>query len=501
MFKRISSKIEFDKDFPERAFLIDVYNRFLDGKFYDHLQYAYCEELNNSNETISIFDRRPSVRIRIAKMVVDDSVSLLFGDGHFPTFETSSDELRANLDEIKKCTHLNEAMTHAATRGSVGSIAILMKIIDGYVSFKPMCTEFLTPVFKDSNPDILVSVREKYKIKGKELVDYGYSQKEVNSLENESTYWIERVWDDNDETRFLPYPVVYDVENPPAKIVDSERSVEHALGFVPIVWIKNLGDENGIDGRCTFEPAIENNIEIDYQLSQVGRGLRYSSDPTLVIKDDGDLADTGKIKKSANRAIVLGAESDAKYLEISGKACDAVLSFVEAVRKISLQNVGGNTVNPDKISTAQSGKAIELLYQPLVWLTDRLRVSYGKGLLQIINMVILASHKFEIKVSSPLIGEKEKIKPLKDLDMTSPVSLRWPSFFGATNSDKLQTAQALTTLKNSFLISQETAIKTIANDYSITDIQEEINQITAEEKDRQEMLSALKPTLTETETI
>ena len=31
--------------------------------------------------------------------------------------------------------------------------------------------------------------------------------------------------------------------------------------------------------------AIETKIEIDYQLSQAGRGLKYSSDPTLLIKE------------------------------------------------------------------------------------------------------------------------------------------------------------------------------------------------------------------------
>jgi hypothetical protein len=496
MFKRIASKIKKDDDFPARAFEIDIFNRILDGTFYDHLEYYFYEEVDSCNITIPLIDRRPSVRLRLAKMVVDDSVSLLFGDGHFPTFETENDELRKQLDDIKKYTHLNEMMSHAATRGSVGSVAILMKIIDGYVSFKPLCTEFLTPVFSDANPDVLVSITEKYKVKGRDLLAYGYS-----GLEDHQFYWIERVWDDINETRFLPYPVIKDPEVETVKEIDQLRSVEHALGFVPIVWIKNLGDKNGIDGRCTFEAAIDNNIEIDYQLSQAGRGLRYAGDPTLLIKDDGDLADSKSLKKSPARALVLqGDKSDAKYLEIDGTACDAVLKFVEAIRKIALQNVGGNTVNPDKISTAQSGKAIELLYQPLVWLTDRLRVSYGKGLLQLINMVMLASHKFEIKMNSPLIGDAQSTPPVKNLDLTSPVTLRWPSFFGATNSDKLQVAQALNTLKDNFIISQETAVKTVANDYSIADINQEIAQIKKDEEDRQKMLAALNPKVTETET-
>ena len=72
-------------------------------------------------------------------------------------------------------------------------------------------------------------------------------------------------------------------------IIDTARSVSHKLGAVPIVWIKNLpglpttGDS--ADGACTFAAAMHTQVEIDYQLSQAGRGLKYSSDPTLLLKD------------------------------------------------------------------------------------------------------------------------------------------------------------------------------------------------------------------------
>jgi len=71
--------------------------------------------------------------------------------------------------------------------------------------------------------------------------------------------------------------------------IDLNRTVSHGLGFVPVVWIRNLpgysstGDPN--DGMCTFRAAIDTQIEIDYQLSQAGRGLKYSSDPTLLLKE------------------------------------------------------------------------------------------------------------------------------------------------------------------------------------------------------------------------
>ena len=83
--------------------------------------------------------------------------------------------------------------------------------------------------------------------------------------------------------RNLVPPLARRSERPPE--IDEARTVHHGLGFVPLVWVRNLpgpsatGDAN--DGACTFRAAIETQIEIDYQLSQAGRGLKYSSDPTL----------------------------------------------------------------------------------------------------------------------------------------------------------------------------------------------------------------------------
>jgi hypothetical protein len=59
-------------------------------------------------------------------------------------------------------------------------------------------------------------------------------------------------------------------------------------------------------------------VEIDYQLSQVGRGLKYSSDPTLLLKDPA-LAD-GDMVKGAGNALVVSEKGDARLLEIGGTA-------------------------------------------------------------------------------------------------------------------------------------------------------------------------------------
>ena len=43
---------------------------------------------------------------------------------------------------------------------------------------------------------------------------------------------------------------------PEPAVEDAARTVRHGLGFVPIVWIRNLPGGDEIDGACTFRPAI-----------------------------------------------------------------------------------------------------------------------------------------------------------------------------------------------------------------------------------------------------
>ncbi len=495
MYRKIRDTIPCDNDFPYRTYMIDVYERIKNGTFYDNLKYPFSQELNDANtETISIFDRRPSVRYRLAKLVVDDTVSLLFGEGRFPSFECQDEDFRQKLEDISKNLNLKELMLTAATIGSCGSVAIFLKIINGKYSFLAKSTKYLTPVFANDDPFRIVLMTEKYKVDAESLIDEGYEG--INSGEHKE-YWIERVWDENQEIRFLPYPVKTTEEA--EKVVDSDRSCVHGLGFVPIVWIKNLNEGNEIsdvDGSCTFEPAIENIIEIDYQLSQSGRGLRYSSDPTLVIKDPS-FDENGTIKKTPTRALMLGKEGEAKYVEISGNAAKAVLEYVEYVRQLAIENVHGNRANPDKLSTAQSGKAIELLHQPMIWLTDRLRVSYGKGLLELINMIRNASIKYPIDLlQNSYLSDKSSV--IDKINVKEIVTLRWPSWFGKTTGDKLQTSSSLKTLIDAGLISQDTAVKSIASDYFITDVDEEISKI---KQDKKELAELMSPTLAETQNI
>jgi len=462
MFETICDSVPHDSDYSPRTRSLDILKRVLNGTLYDVLPYHFHQERSGGGEYIPLRNRRPSVRYALCRVVVEDSVSLLFSEGHFPTIDCPDRSVSAFLANVVKETRLNQIMIDAAIRGSIGSVAILLRILRGRVFLDAVDTLYLTPMWDVEAPDALIRVTEKYKVSGQTLAENGY-----DNLDTARDYWFMRCWDTQRETWFVPYLAGEPIE----PVIDASRSVRHGLGFVPLVWIRNLpgpsasGDPN--DGACTFRAAIETQIEIDYQLSQAGRGLKYSSDPTLLIKEPASI--DSEIIKGAGNALVVSEKGDAKLLEIGGTASAAVIDYVRVLREMALESVHGNRASADRLTAAQSGRALELLNQGLILLADNLRISYGEGaLIQLAGMILRATHLYPLTVMGIQIS---------GLDSTVRLSLKWPRWYAPTADDRQKDAQTLSTLSTAGLISRETAVKSIADAYDIEDVPAELVRI------------------------
>lgn len=467
-FKNLQLTYPRDKDYPERMFRISSLTRVIDGTLYDFLLSPFSEEKNSAGEYVPLVKRRPSAKSRLCRTVVNDSVSLLFSEGHFPAVECTDEVTRDTLTKVIKETNLNQIMIDAATRGSVGSVFVLMRILSNRVFFAVEPTTYLTPTWKKDAPDTLQSVIERYKVKGEVLLASGYT---IADDDKKKEFWFQRVWDDKAETWHLPQSLE-DAKEGKKPEVDAKRTTSHGLGFVPGVWIRNLPGGDDVDGEATFpDEAIDVQIESDYLLSQGGRGLKYSADPTLHIKEPA-FGEQGQMVRGAANAIVTSVEGDAKLLEINGSAASAVLDWVKGLREVALEGMGGNRSNADKLAAAQSGRAMELMNQTLIWLADKLRISYGEGaLLSLLNMVVAASTKFALQDK-----KGKKLGVLSDEDLT----LRWPQWYAPTYADKQTQAETLDVLRLAGLLSQETAVKSLASGYDISDTADEIRQIEVE---------------------
>lgn len=468
------------------AFLRSV----LDGTMYDALKYDFHEERTSGGEYIPIAKRRPSVRYNLCRLVVEDSISLLFGNGRFPSVACTDAEVAATLKEIIAETGLCQIMQDAAFKGSVGSVAVLMRVLEERVFFEVIDTSFLTPIWNPKAPDTLLRVVEKYQVKGNELADMGY---DIAPDEISSNFWFQRVWDAEAETWYLPWRVWKAGGAPEAPPVpDNTRTVQHNLGFVPLVWIKNLrGGAGDVDGCCTFEPAIDNQIELEYQLSQGGRGLKYSSDPMLLIKEPPSAS--GPVVRSSSTALVIDKEGDAKLLEINGTAVGAVIEYVRALRELAIESIHGNRSNADKVSAAQSGRALEMMHQSLIWLADNLRTSYGEcGLLPLLQMVMRARAKMPLK----LYGEL-----MPSFPAGTRIKLNWPQWFHATERDKGDQTSRVVQANSAGLISDEQAVTVLADANGVADVASELTKIAGDTATKDQRAKALGAQVKASETL
>jgi hypothetical protein len=501
MFNYIKSQIDWDRDLSDRAKMIDLFSRVYEGEIYNHLKYFFFQERDFSGNYIPVHRRQPSVKANFCKLVVDTSVSLLFGTDHFPAVVHNDDSVREQIEKAIKYYKLQELMILAATIGSVGSVCVFVRAFEGVLNFEARSTKYLTPVFDKKYPRKLEKLTEKYKVKGKILLQMGYSAAQISKPNN--FYWFEREWDNVSEIYYLPYLCN---DKDATKSVDTNRStLKHGLGFVPAIWSKNLPNvkSDSVDGACTFPVSvIDSQIEFEYQMSQLGRALKYAGDPLLVLKLQDDMGVMEKnatpgengnqqVVRSAANALVLTPEDEAQLLEISGDGSKAVLEYTRTLREYIMECLNGNRSNADKINAAQSGKAMQAMNQALIWLADKLRISYGDGLfIDLLNMITEISN---LPGKGIDIGEGY----LQGLDKNEKITLRWPDWYPDTPSDNVQTANSLKTLTDTGIMSTETATKVISPLYQIVDINKERTLIEAE----QAKIAELAPKVSEVKNI
>ncbi|QEH97295.1 phage portal protein [Gluconobacter thailandicus] len=449
---------------PERCGRLLALRRVLDGSQYDGIPNDFATERSGAGEYIPLSRRRPSVRTNMCRTVVEDSVSLLFGDTHWPSFVANSPETVEALTAFSSCAGLEQIFNQAAIQGSIGSVAVLAEVAENVPRLTLLDTAFLTPHWSADNGE-LTAVYERYTVKGRDLAAQGYVIPEDNMAVD---YWWQRTWTVNDCEILTPWPVAAGAQG----ARDENRSVRHGLGFVPIVWIRNLGGcSDDPDGDCTFERAIDTVIEADYLLSQAGRGLKYGSDPTLVLKTGGMPGGPAR-EGGASSALTLPPEGDAKLLEINGNAAEAVLGHYRELRAIVLEQLHGNRAHADKISAAQSGRAMEMMCLPLIWLADRLRQSYGAGLCDLLRMICRFTHVVNggLKIDGAAFTDLEP----------SGIGLHWPPWFAPTEPELLQLAQGLVTAVDGGLISNETACTIYSARIGIADAASEWAKISEE---------------------
>ncbi len=448
-FKEVKRTIKYPQGLSQRYKDLDALERMLDGTLYDDLKYSFDEESDGADQYIPLRERRPSVQFSIPNIVVDQTAALLFSSEQFPALHITVDGdaegeiAKALEDELQKviaACGLDTVMLDVYRAGNVGSCAVVIRSLDDnlpYIEVVP--GKDCKPVFEKRNPRKLQSLQQVYPVLGADLIDDGYTD-----IDPDGDYFRRIDFDAHAETHYYPLKAEdFALLNkprtdgkPPIKWKE-EQSYPHRFGQINVVWVKNLSGGNAVDGPCTYSMITDTQVEIDYLLSQAGRGLKYSADPMLAINrgelssagggikplgdEMGDMfaqSDTeGQPIKSPNNYVVLGLKGDAKLLEITGAGLSQMLEHVRRLREYAMETIGGIKSDSENTKGAQSGRALEILNNNLLLLVKRQRIAYGNyALLPLLKLICVGINRGEF-----IIPEVSA-----DIPLDVPIALVWP---------------------------------------------------------------------------
>ena len=447
MFKKISASIQYPHWVSQcpRFRRLDLLDKLLDGRFYDHLPYAFFDETDTTGGPIPLEKRRPSAQWKFANQVASYCSRKLFAGNHAPRVMHKDDATRKLILRLLRKAKWMTTMLEAAKLGSVGSIAVTFRVErrdDGTLHIGTNCwrSKYCDPSFDTMGE--LTSLRLQYVTTGAWLDALGAPPpRDGEKIDRGGKYWFIRDYGQMNEVTYRPVkeadwnPIDGFLGEPTRQLLPW-TVIEHGLGFVPGHWFKNLVGGCEPDGDCTFEPGVDNSIEHDYTLSQIGRGIRYNAAPTLVVKGNiTNAKEDGSITRGPTMMIQLppdikSADGDvyisggeAKLLEMSGAGTEAGLKYVDRLQELALESVAANRKDPATMKGPMSGRAMEFIDQEYYDLVMELRTQYGElGALVLARKIVQA------------------VDPAIDL---SSFTLVWPRLFQPTPTDLAQVIPAL----------------------------------------------------------
>lgn len=424
----------------QRLVLMDWY---LDGTIYDHLPYEYDEESKPSESLprqIQAHNRKPSIRLGAAKTASRNVARKLFAGRHAPSLviENNPDAV-VSIQKYLNQAGIQKEMIGLVTRGSIGSVAATFKVIeiDGQVLLV-MHTHKATECFPEF--DAAKQLRQltiAYEVDARWFMAYGIETdyKGDQLVKGQKYFYIRRL-DKQREIFFQPVSAVEwnPVEGPEEKlkeIADGElQPFAHNLGFVPAQWFVNMSGGEFPDGDCLFKEAIPNIVAYDYNVSQMDLGLKNAACPVTVIKgspvqyndESGKPMQRPQTRYLHFEATIKDPEGiteeggDAKLLESSGQGFLANLKELELLKKIIDEQISKSRKDPDKVTTAMSGKGMEIIEEEFMDLVFELRTCYGEdGYLKMVRKMCLAGKK----------ARHPRLKNVSEEDIDN-LELGWP---------------------------------------------------------------------------
>lgn len=428
-FREIMEGIILPDGASKRFRTLTALGMMLDGTLYQDIEYSFDQEKRkNDGGHIPMRERRPSHQFSLAYELTQDTLAELFGDESFPIVQAigadgPDDDATSDLADLIENLNIDDVMANVYEEGVIGAAAVVLhRSPEGEPFYDVLPGKWCEPVYSGDFTNKKIGLIVTYPVP-REVVDKafpGYTDKVENQDDN---YWYRYIVGPIETVDYWPltdrkfqHLGEKDDKGEIIEFVERKREDHGFKGRAPIVYTKNFRDRRReMEGPALWWPIVDNCVDLDYDLSQTSRGLRYTADPMLFIKRGemfggtggvgmpagyqqrneapaGGMATTtgsgGEMVKGATQTLVGGPNSDAKLLEISGNGIKELREFIRDVREYSLEVVGGMKARSEHVKGAASGKAIDKQSKPLRRLVRRQRRPYGNALLEVVDLTL-----------------------------------------------------------------------------------------------------------------
>lgn len=426
--------------------------------YYENRQYDHLQDWNKKD--IEIHKKKPKIVLPFAKNLSSRVAAKLIGQSVFPEFkmEDADDDLFVKA-VIRESNLRSELVSPVKRALNTGSVFLKFRIVDGVFEFTEYLSKFCYPEFKDN------------KELSKVVVKYVFETDEKKANGDPVRKWFKKEYGENVDILF-DNPDFNENDDVEPQFTEVER-LDHNMGFVQGEWIRT--DNSSLDGYGMISDMKELVDELCYSISQSSRSVAYNQDPQLTFKNvDEDMI--VNLVRSITKSWSLGKEGEASFLESSMNGVKEASVLRDKVKGHVSELTRTALLDPEKIvGSAQSGKAMEVLHQPLVDLVDELRGTLEKTLKKLVEKMCLAVLMAGVNgIDAPI--EIPKGFTLKSLAM----EVVWPQIFKMTLEDMQKKVSLALTAANGNIISRKTATNYVKDIFGITDVEQEQADIAAQ---------------------
>ena len=441
---------------------LEVYDRYMKNKQYDHLDEWNPDLITQQNDTRK---RQPKLIFPLPSIASDMFCSLVTGEEAKLTLNVEDEALQEKIDNFMKKSMLWGCISSAfPSFFANGSMFIRFFVTDNKkkLILEPHNTKSCWPKFDDNEDLESVKIRYIYdtgKVDKRQQPIWKWAQYEL--FKNKDVEYDNPIFDHNEKTPPVFSPVL---------------TINHGLGEVQGVWIKNGFDPTSDDGKSLLEGALDFLDNLNYMSGKESDSLYHSLYPTLLGfgVDEIDLQ-KGAVKLTGGEALITSEKppdkADLRFLENSNSGISLSDIYVQR-NMVFLQHILKVTLpNPEVLlGYAQSAEAMKMLYKPIISEVQNMRPFLENGICELLERIEMAT------------GDLEWGLPK---GTTKLAKKKWGDIFKATQTDIAQKVTSAVSASQARVISRKTSSEFLAPDFGVSNVEEELKRI--EEEAQQDM--------------